>query len=98
MIKLISKFFLRWPARCSQFGYDRVVHLLMPKNRDLVLRDLQIMRLSLRGELVQLANELRDPYLFRDLDGSKYLFYVGSGEQAIGVAKSVSRRIDKIGQ
>lgn len=41
---------------------------------------------SLRGELVMVANELRDPYLFKDQDGSKYLLYVGAGEQAIGIA------------
>ena len=41
---------------------------------------------SLRGELVMVANELRDPYLFKDQDGSKYLLYVGGGEQAIGIA------------
>jgi beta-xylosidase len=32
------------------------------------------------------ANELRDPHLFKDQDGSKYLLYVGAGEQAIGIA------------
>mgnify|MGYP006128520685 CR=1 FL=1 len=41
---------------------------------------------SLRGEIVIAANELRDPYLFKDQDGSKYLLYVGAGEQAIGIA------------
>ena len=41
---------------------------------------------SLREELVMVANELRDPYLFKDQDGSKYLLYVGAGEQAIGIA------------
>jgi beta-xylosidase len=32
------------------------------------------------------ANELRDPYLFKDDDGRKYLLYVGRGEKAIGIA------------
>jgi hypothetical protein len=41
---------------------------------------------SLRGELVSVANELRDPYLFVDRDGQRYLLYVGAGEQAIGIA------------
>lgn len=41
---------------------------------------------SLRGELISLANELRDPYLFVDTDNKKYLLYVGAGEQAIGIA------------
>jgi hypothetical protein len=41
---------------------------------------------SLRGELVSVANELRDPYLFVDSHNKKYLLYVGAGEQAIGIA------------
>ena len=41
---------------------------------------------SMRGELVSVANELRDPYLFVDSDRKKYLLYVGAGEQAIGIA------------
>jgi len=44
---------------------------------------------SLRGELGQPANELRDPYVFIDDDGQAYLLYVGSGEQAIGLARLV---------
>lgn len=42
---------------------------------------------SLRGELDVAARELRDPYVFRDRDGSLYLYYVGGGEKAIGVAR-----------
>jgi hypothetical protein len=42
---------------------------------------------SLRGELDEPANELRDPFVFRDEDDQLYLFYVGGGEQAIGVAR-----------
>ena len=41
---------------------------------------------SLRGELVSVANELRDPYIFTDNHNKKYLLYVGAGEQAIGIA------------
>lgn len=41
---------------------------------------------SMRGELDLPARELRDPYVFEDEDGQLYLFYVGAGEQAIGVA------------
>lgn len=41
---------------------------------------------SLRGEIDLASHELRDPYVLRDSDGSLYLYYVGSGEQAIGVA------------
>ncbi|MBT8114532.1 MAG: hypothetical protein KJP04_04085 [Arenicella sp.] len=56
----------------------------------------QPLQSSLRGEMVQITNELRDPYLFTDVDGQKYLFYVGSGEQAIGVARAISPGNDKI--
>ena len=42
---------------------------------------------SLRGELAEEANELRDPYVFEDDDHQKYLLYVGRGEKAIGIAK-----------
>ncbi len=42
---------------------------------------------SLRGEIDTIANELRDPYVFTDEDGSRYLYYVGGGEKAIGVAR-----------
>lgn len=33
------------------------------------------------------VNQLRDPYVFEDLDGETYLFYAGRGESAIGVAR-----------
>ena len=46
---------------------------------------------SLRGELGLPANELRDPYVFIDHDGQLYLLYVGSGEQAIGLARLVEK-------
>lgn len=43
---------------------------------------------SLRGELDVRANELRDPFVIRDENnGQLYLFYVGGGEKAIGVAR-----------
>jgi hypothetical protein len=42
---------------------------------------------SLRGEMDSAARELRDPYVFRDDDGQLYLYYVGGGEKAIGVAR-----------
>ena len=42
---------------------------------------------SLRGELDLASHELRDPYVLRDGDGGLYLYYVGAGEQAIGVAR-----------
>lgn len=41
---------------------------------------------SLRGEMSQASNELRDPYFFEDADGARYLLYTGAGEQAIGIA------------
>jgi len=33
------------------------------------------------------VRQLRDPYIFTDADGSRYLFYTGRGESAIGVAR-----------
>lgn len=42
---------------------------------------------SLRGEMNQPGNEVRDPFVLRDRDGTLYLYYVGAGEQAIGVAR-----------
>ena len=42
---------------------------------------------SLRGEMGLPSNEVRDPYVFTDDDGQVYLLYVGSGEQAIGLAR-----------
>ena len=42
--------------------------------------------LLLPGELVSVANELRDSYRFMARDGKRYLLYVGAGEQAIGIA------------
>ncbi|MEM7361206.1 MAG: hypothetical protein AAF431_19135 [Pseudomonadota bacterium] len=40
---------------------------------------------SLRGEISMPARELRDPYFFRDTNGSQYLFYTGAVEQVIGL-------------
>jgi hypothetical protein len=42
---------------------------------------------SLRGETSERINDVRDPDLFVDKDGQQYLFYVGGGEQAIGVVR-----------
>lgn len=33
------------------------------------------------------VNQLRDPYVFEDTDGSLYLFYTGRGEDAIGLVQ-----------
>lgn len=41
---------------------------------------------SLRGEIDVASHDLRDSYLLLDSDGSMYLYYVGGGEKAIGVA------------
>lgn len=41
---------------------------------------------SLRGEIDLASHELRDPFILRDSNGHFYLYYVGAGEQAIGVA------------
>jgi len=38
------------------------------------------------GEAPNDAHELRDPYIFQDIDNSLYLFYTGNGEDAIGIA------------
>jgi beta-xylosidase len=46
---------------------------------------------SLRGEMYEAANELRDPFVFRDKDGRLYLYYVGGGEKAIGIARLIRR-------
>jgi hypothetical protein len=40
---------------------------------------------SKRGAQFDLENALRDPFIFED-EGKLYLFYVGGGEQAIGLA------------
>lgn len=42
---------------------------------------------SLRGELAEAANELRDPFIYKDEEDQLYLLYVGRGEKAIGIAR-----------
>ena len=42
---------------------------------------------SKKGWARKKENQLRDPYIFEDRDGSLYLFYSGSGENAIGLVK-----------
>jgi hypothetical protein len=42
---------------------------------------------SLRGEMIEASRELRDPFVLRDVDQKLYLYYVGGGEKAIGVAR-----------
>jgi hypothetical protein len=37
------------------------------------------------------VNQLRDPCVFQDTDGSLYLFYSGGGEDAIGIARLIPR-------
>ena len=39
------------------------------------------------GSIDYLANQLRDPDVFEDIDGSLYLLYSGGGEDAIGLAR-----------
>ena len=41
---------------------------------------------SLIGAAEEPVNQLRDPDVFTDLDGSMYLLYSGAGESAIGIA------------
>ncbi|MHC4436138.1 MAG: hypothetical protein ACYS3S_02175 [Planctomycetota bacterium] len=38
------------------------------------------------GHAPENVNQLRDPYIFEDIDGALYLFYSGCGEDAIGLA------------
>ena len=42
---------------------------------------------SREGPAKRFANELRDPFVFEDIDGQLYLFYSGGGERGIGVAR-----------
>jgi len=57
--------------------------------------DLQI-KPSKSGYAPQMVNQLRDPCLFEDNDGSLYLFYSGGGENAIGVARLIDQRSQKL--
>ena len=50
---------------------------------------------SMRGELDLPARELRDPHVFIDDDGTGYLLYTGSAEQAIGLARIIDLRDSK---
>ena len=38
------------------------------------------------GSLAVASHDLRDIFLFRDSDGKMYLYYVGGGGKAVGVA------------
>lgn len=42
---------------------------------------------SVGGPAPEDVRQLRDPFLFQDIDGKDYLFYAGRGEDAIGVAE-----------
>jgi hypothetical protein len=42
---------------------------------------------SLLGRAEKPVNQLRDPEIFRDHDGARYLFYAVAGERGIGVAR-----------
>ena len=42
---------------------------------------------SKSGHAPEKVNQLRDPYVFEDIDGVLYLFYSGCGEDAIGIAR-----------
>lgn len=44
---------------------------------------------SRKGREYRLVNAIRDPFVFED-EGKLYLFYVGGGEQAIGIARLTS--------
>ncbi|MDY0165631.1 MAG: hypothetical protein RBS80_03760 [Thermoguttaceae bacterium] len=42
---------------------------------------------SRAGAARGLIHQLRDPYVFRDIDGRRYLLYSGGGERGIGIAE-----------
>lgn len=42
---------------------------------------------STMGTETERVRQLRDPCVFADIDGSRYLFYCGAGESGIGVAR-----------
>ena len=44
------------------------------------------------GTAPENVNQLRDPYVFEDSDGSVYLIYAGNGENALGIAALSSPR------
>ncbi|UXX79401.1 hypothetical protein N7E81_18780 [Reichenbachiella carrageenanivorans] len=48
--------------------------------------DLELVR-SKTSSAPEDVNQLRDPYVFEDKDGSLYLFYSGRGEDAIGMVR-----------
>lgn len=52
------------------------------------------LRISKNGGKVG-VNELRDPALFTDTDGERYLCYCGSGEKAIGIARIIGYNLLK---
>lgn len=72
------------PQNWNNWKASEGVEILRPE-ADWEGADLEVLP-SLRGELAEEANELRDPYVFED-DGQKYLLYVGRGEKAIGIAR-----------
>ena len=42
------------------------------------------------GAAPENVNQLRDPDIFEDSDGSLYLLYAGGGEDALGIAELIS--------
>lgn len=44
------------------------------------------------------VNQLRDPALFQDSDGKRYLFYSGAGETAIGIAEIIDENPSPVPQ
>lgn len=47
----------------------------------------QTIQTSLRSEVGIAVNQLRDPDIFKDNNGSLYILYTGAGEQGIGIVK-----------
>ena len=44
------------------------------------------MEVSVMGAVDRRVRQLRDPAVFEDADGARYLFYCGAGESGIGIA------------
>merc|ERR1712130_201792 len=50
---------------------------------------------SVRGEVTGMVNQLRDPAILTDQDGTTFLFYTGAGEQNIGFVKLEMLEFDR---
>ena len=53
-------------------------HMIEPNKLDVIID-------SKWNQVTGMVNQLRDPAILRDQDGTTFLFYTGAGEQNIGV-------------